>query len=87
MFDSLTNILLDGYTHEKVDTRIGTVSSISHMRKVEERRSDGGIRYLIKYSNEKKKWHDIYNFLSFEQDSETALQQCQSWDDLAACIF
>jgi len=86
-FDSVSDILLGGYTHEKTAPDNNSVYSIWAMRKTKNRRSDGGTRYLIKYGNEKKKYADIYDVLEFERDPEEAQKKCESSDELAEMIF
>lgn len=86
-FDSVPDILLGGYTHEKTTPDNGSVYSIWAMRKMENIRSDGGTRYLFKYIDEKKKYTDIYDVLDSERDPETAQKIYDSSDELAQMIF
>lgn len=86
-FDAVSDILLDGYTNEKTAPDNSAVYSIWAMRKIKNRRSDGGIRYLLKYMDEKKKYRDIYEVLEFERDPEAAQKICDSSDELTQMIF
>lgn len=82
-FESVPDILLGGYTHEKTLPSNGAVYSIWAMRKIDRRQSDGGTRYLLKYIDEKKKYRDIYEVLEFERDPEESQKKCESSDELA----
>lgn len=86
-FESVPDILLRGYTHEKTLPSTGAVYSIWAMRKIDCQQSDGGIRYLLKYMDEKKKYRDIYEVLEFERDPEESQKKCESSDELAQMIF
>lgn len=57
------------------------------MRKSESKRSDGGTRYLLKYTNEQKKYTDIMDVVQFEQDPEIAKKEFLASDELEALIF
>lgn len=86
-FESVPDILLRGYTHEKTLPSNGAVYSIWPMRKIDCQQSDGGIRYLLKYIDEEKKYADIYDVFEFGKDLETARKKCDSSDELVWMIL